>query len=134
MAKIERSKKRSKRGMMKLVSSEGVLAPDGGLNSRLLLIQQLIPLGLEAVNEELQSEVTRLVGGASHERTGGSMSRWGSNPGSVVLGGQKVSVSVPRVRDLCCGQEVSLESYRELRRREGICSKGGGDTGPPSLL
>ena len=120
MAKIERSKKRSKRGMMKLVSSEGVLAPDGGLNSRLLLIQQLIPLGLEAVNEELQSEVTRLVGGASHERTESSMSRWGSNPGSVVLGGQKVSVSVPRVRDLRCGQEVSLESYRELRRREGF--------------
>ena len=120
MKKIKRKQKRSKEEMMRLVSAEGVLRQEAAPNSRLLLIQQLIPLGLEAVKEELQAEVTRLVGGGSHQRTESSISRWGNNPGSVVLGGQKVSMSVPRVRDLSSGKEIPLESYSELRKSEGF--------------
>lgn len=120
MKKLKRKQKRSKQEMMRLVSAEDVLQQEAEPNSRLMLIQQLIPLGLEAVKEELQAEVTRLVGGESHERTASTASRWGSNPGSVLLGGQKVSVSVPRVRDLSNGKEVPLESYSELRKSEGF--------------
>jgi putative transposase len=120
MKKIKQRVKRSKREMLRLVSAESVLSQQEQPNSRLLMIQQLIPLGLAAVQEELQAEVSRLVGGLSHERTGGSVKRWGSNPGSVVLGGQKLSVEVPRVRDLGSRQEVTLESYRGLKNREGF--------------
>ena len=41
-----------------------------GLDSRVALIQALIPLGLEAVNELLQQEVTALAG-ARFQRHGG---------------------------------------------------------------
>ena len=35
----------------------------GALDTRIALIQALIPIGLDAVAEELQEEVTRLAGG-----------------------------------------------------------------------
>ena len=59
-----------------------------GFDSRLLLIQQLIPIGLMAVEEALQEEVSRMVG-ERHSREG-SLKRWGSNPGSVFLGNQRL--------------------------------------------
>ena len=86
---------------------------DCGFDSRLLLIQQLIPIGLMAVEEALQEEVSRMVG-ERHSREG-SLKRWGSNPGSVFLGNQKLSVQVPRVRDTERNQEMELASYRQLQ-------------------
>lgn len=79
------------------------------------MIQMLIPLGLQAVEEELQAEVRWHVGGGRHDRTGGNNKRWGQNPGSVFLGDQKVRVNVPRVRDVQAGEEVPLKSYRRLQ-------------------
>lgn len=84
------------------------------VDSRAALIQMLIPIALEAVNEELQLEVSRLAG-SRYVRSGGPLRRWGHNPGSVCLGGQKVSVKVPRVRNGIDGREVSLKSYQALR-------------------
>jgi transposase-like protein len=80
----------------------------------------LIPLGLKAVGEELQTEVRRLVGEGSQRHP--SHRRWGSNPGSVFLGDQKVHIEVPRVRDLASRQEVPLKSYRALRQT-GVLDK-----------
>ena len=51
--------------------------------SRLSMIQMLIPLGLRAVEEELQAEVRTLIGGDRYGRTGGGKKRWGTNPGVV---------------------------------------------------
>ena len=113
--KIGQRRKRSKKEVAHLVAVEEATRKTGPINSRVALIQQLIPIALEAVNEELQNEVIGLVGGESHERTGGDLRRWGVNPGSVCLGGQKVAVEVPRVRDVRLGREVPLETYRELR-------------------
>jgi putative transposase len=89
--------------------------PDWGSESRLSMIQMLIPLGLQAVEEELQAEVRKLSGGARHERTGTTIKRWGSNPGSVFVGDQKLRINVPRVRDMEAGQEVRLKSYERLQ-------------------
>ncbi len=41
---------------------QALQADPSALDSRIELIQQLIPLGLQAVAEELQAEVQRLVG------------------------------------------------------------------------
>ena len=46
-----------------------------GLNSRLLLIQQLLPIDLLGVREALQEEVTDLAGLRYSRR--GSIKRWG---------------------------------------------------------
>lgn len=120
MIKIKSKKKRSKGRISRLAVADSVVSRAAELSSRVELIQQLIPLGLEAVKEVLQAEVQRLVGGEIYERTGGPVGRWGNNPGSVRLGGQKVSVTVPRVRDLSSGAEIPLESYRELKRSDGF--------------
>ena len=82
--------------------------------SRVALIQMLIPLGLKAIEDILQEEITSLVGGR-YSREDNSLQRWGSNPGSVYLGDQKVSVKVPRVRDSKINKEVSLKSYEDLQ-------------------
>lgn len=105
--------RRKYRKKIKVVRGEDYLGLE--FNSRLELIRQLIPLGLMKVQEELQEEV-RQVAGERYSR--GSYSRYGKNPGSVVLGGQRVAVDVPRVRDARRGVEVPMESYRRLH--EGL--------------
>ena len=85
-------------------------------DTRVEMIQMLIPLGLKAVGDLLREEVIALAG-ARYERGGGLPGhvRWGSQRGSVYLTDQKVSVSVPRVRDALRGQEVPLSTYAGLR-------------------
>lgn len=85
------------------------------LNSRVAMIQALIPIALQRVQELLAADVNQLAG--PRYRHGGSrdMVRWGRQKGSVWLGEQKVSLQVPRVRDLQNDQEVPLPSYRALR-------------------
>ena len=83
------------------------------LESRLSMIQMLIPLGLRAVEEELQAEVKQWVG-ERYSRGIGNCKRWGQNPGSVYIGDQKLKVNVPRVRDLKTQEEVRLKSYERL--------------------
>ena len=86
------------------------------VNARLAAIQALIPLGLAAVAEELEAEVTRLAG-PRYERHdgGGERVRWGRQRGSVYLADQKLPVAVPRVRDRRRGVEIPLESYAALQ-------------------
>lgn len=76
-------------------------------------IQALIPLGLEAVNRNLQKEFITLVG-KKHARGKENM-RWGSQGGSVYLSDQKVPVTVPRVRNKPRNAEVPLEFYQKMQ-------------------
>ncbi len=87
-----------------------------GLDTRVEMIQALIPLGLEAVMDMLQQEVVRLAG-ERYQRGSGSPghSRWGEQQGWVYLGDQKVHVEVPRVRNVAAGKEVRLQSYEQLQ-------------------
>ena len=86
------------------------------LDTRIALIQALIPLGLDAVAEELQQEVSRLAGDRySRKAQQNPNRRWGSQQGSVYLSDQKVPISVPRVRNVEMDEEVSLEAYHHLQ-------------------
>ena len=60
------------------------------LDARVEAIQLLIPLGLQAVAEELDRAVVELAG-ARYQRKDSEQPhrRWGSQPGSVYLGDQK---------------------------------------------
>jgi transposase-like protein len=86
--------------------------------SRLAMIQMLIPLGLEAVGEELQAEIRELAG--EWYSRGGDVKRWGSNPGSVFVGDQKLGITVPRVRNLSTNEEVQLRAYHRLQSPQVI--------------
>jgi transposase-like protein len=82
--------------------------------SRIRMIQMLIPIGLKAVEEELQGEVEKLAG-KRYRHGKAEHKRWGSNAGSVYLGDQKVPLRVPRVRNVVKGKEVRLKSYKGLQ-------------------
>jgi transposase-like protein len=79
----------------------------------LAAIQALVPVGLAAVAERLQRDLTALAG-RKHQRDGVGY-RWGSNAGSVFLGDQKAHVKVPRVRSKVDDLEIPLPSYEALQ-------------------
>ena len=82
----------------------------------LAMIQALIPLGLKAVEEALQQEVTALAGARyAHADGKAGIARWGSQAGSIFLADQKVPITVPRVRDVRAGTEVPLATYARLQ-------------------
>jgi len=89
------------------------------MDTRLELIRALIPLGLIAVYEELDAEVEQLAGRWYARKPEDSRGhRYGSNRGSVKLGGQRVAVSVPRVRGP--EGEVTLSSYQRHHKGQDI--------------
>jgi putative transposase len=110
---VKKVYKNAKRINPKAQASIDELERDMKFESRMQLIQALIPLGLAAVKSELEGEITNLVG-ARYSR-GGDMKRWGENPGSVFLGDQKVETQVPRVRNLKTKTEVQLKAYARLQ-------------------
>jgi transposase-like protein len=88
------------------------------LDTKVALVRQLIPLGLLHVQEMLQAEVQQLAGERHARKTADQAGhRYGRNPGSVKLGGQKVRIAVPRVR----GEdgEIPLLSYQPLHAGDG---------------
>jgi transposase-like protein len=82
------------------------------LSAKVELIRSLIPLGLMHVQMLLDEEVEALAGPRYAHADGTSGMRHGSNPGTVVLDGQKVPIRVPRVRGEQA--EIPLRSYQGL--------------------
>lgn len=84
--------------------------------SLIALIQAVIPLGLQAVGDVLEAEVTTLAG-ERYRRTDGQpgLVRWGHQQGSVYLLDQKLPIVYPRVRNLARKQEVPLTTYEQLK-------------------
>jgi transposase-like protein len=76
-------------------------------------IQGLIGLGMKAATEKIQKEFLALVG-QKYER-GKPMGPWGNNRGSIYLGDQKVTMTVPRARNAQTGEEGVLRSYERLQ-------------------
>jgi len=70
--------------------------------------------GLQILRAILENEVTQRVGPPHRPNPSAGCVRWGQQPGYVVFAGQKVPLERPRVRTRE-GQEVELESYRQLQ-------------------
>jgi transposase-like protein len=89
---------------------------DQDLDVRIALIQELIPLGLEAVHDQLNDEVKRLAGlRYSRKSADAKYRRWGKQNGSVFLMDQKLPIQVPRVRNVETDTEVPLGAYRRFQ-------------------
>ena len=97
-----------------LVPVPSMAAPD--LDTRIALIQALIPVALEKVHVELQADVKRLAG-ERYVREGRRLGhvRWTAQRGSIYLADQKIPLAVPRVRDRLRNQEVPLPTYERLQ-------------------
>ncbi len=86
------------------------------IDSRVEMIQALIPLGLEAVNDLLQKEVRGLAGERyQRERPQPGQVRWGQQRSSIYLSDQKIPLMVPRIRDRRTNSEVPLMSLERLQ-------------------
>ncbi len=108
---------------MKKVSPSVAPVKDSSLeiDIHVSLIQALIPLGLAAVEDLLQQEVTQLAGARyARKDADANCRRWGEQPGSVYLADQKIPLEVPRVRDVERNQEVSLASYQALQQPRAL--------------
>src|SRR5271163_429129 len=67
----------------------------------------------------MNNEVIELVGGRYQRNTGRDCGRWGSQPGSGFLLGQRVPLEKPRVRTNGAGSsEVGLSTYEALNSPE----------------
>ncbi len=128
MGKLSARKKRVKRTVEigTVDPAAGAVAED--LDARIEAIQLLVPLGLEAVAEELQRAVMELAGRRYQRKESDQpYRRWGSQRGSVYLGDQKVPVEVPRVRNVDSDTEVALDAYQALqtprKMDEGLLQK-----------
>jgi len=117
---VRRRKKSRRLGEVEIVDRERYQGMD--LDARLDLIMELIPLGLMKIQEELEAEVAGLAGGWHARKAGEAGRRYGSNPGSVRLAGQRVPIRVPRVR----GEdgEIPLRSYQRLHAGGGGTDEG----------
>ena len=74
------------------------------------------------MNDIFEDEVKQYTG-ARYDRNkphDGQYSRWGYNPGSVKLGGERIRVSVPRIYDNENKSNKSLESYEHFRELQAI--------------
>jgi transposase-like protein len=87
------------------------------LDTKVEMIRGLVSLGLMHVHELLDDEVNALAGPLRSRDDQWVGSRYGSNPGSVRLGGQRVPVRVPRVRG--AKGEIPLRSYGTLHGQSG---------------
>jgi transposase-like protein len=92
-------------------------ALSAGLNTKIEMIQALIPIGLMAVAEELEEEVKQLTG-ERYSRQGGLAGhhRWGSQPRSIYLSDHKMRIDVTRVRNSLKNEEVPLDTCQALQR------------------
>lgn len=84
-----------------------------GVDIEVALIQELIPLGLKAVEDRLQREVELLAG--EKQAHGKKNVRWGNQAGSVYLRDQKVPIMHPRVRNKATDTEIPLAGYHQMQ-------------------
>lgn len=92
------------------------------LDIKVGILQQHLSICQLVINQILEEEVKFLSGDRyDHDKPHqGRYSRWGFNPGSVNIGGKKLKVEVPRVKDDQDEQFRSLESYQELKKLDAI--------------
>jgi transposase-like protein len=93
---------------------------DQPIDVKLQLLQHHAELARLLAREILDEEVESLVGKrySRDHPTGKCYCRWGQNPGSIRIDGERVPIDVPRVRDVEAGEERPLESYRSMKQAD----------------
>lgn len=120
-------RKQAKGQLAEVLEAPAIPLDDGTLTTAgdavtLAMIQALIPLGLRAVEEALQAEVTALAGTRyQREAAQSGVVRWGAQAGSIYLADQKLPITVPRVRDVrdvrdrAQSRELPLSTYAQFQ-------------------
>lgn len=89
------------------------------LETKLHLLRHHMKLAQLLVEEMIEEEVIGKAGmrySRGKKPHNGRYSRWGTNPGSVRLGEEKVPIRVQRLRDNETDETFSPESYQQMRK------------------
>lgn len=79
------------------------------------ILKMLTQVVLESFSELLAEEVNQKAGGRySHETA--KYDRWGSNPGSIQIGEEKVRLNVPRLLNKEAGKTESPDIYKQMKK------------------
>ncbi len=73
-----------------------------------------VAVGLDVLRSMMEAEVTAIVGPKGKHNPNRQAMRYGTEQGSVVLGGRKVTIQRPRARTKD-GQEINLETYEAFQ-------------------
>lgn len=117
MTKVRSIRQKGKKKFTKRVSAVEAFGnhfelPNGEIiDSEYELIQMLLPPAVREFFTKLRGEIEQLCG-RRNERRGAT--RWGSQGGSIYLGGQRVAIDKPRVRDAQSGEEIVLKEYEKF--------------------
>jgi putative transposase len=81
------------------------------------LFKHFVDMAKILANQLFEDEVKSKAGEKYNREkpSEGKYSRWGSNPGSIRVGEEKVKVKVPRLYDNQEGSTIGLENYKKLR-------------------
>jgi hypothetical protein len=93
---------------------------DEPIDTKLQLLKHHADMARLLAEEILEEDVEALAG-ERHSRncpSGKSLQRWGYNPGSIRIDGEKVPIEIPRLRDKDAGEEHTLESYQAMKEAE----------------
>ncbi|MCI0618488.1 transposase, partial [bacterium] len=95
------------------------------LDVKQTLLRHHVELARILFNEIIEMDVRQYAGKRySHDKPHhGRYSRWGSNPGSIRVGSEKVPVKVTRVHDTHGDKFISLESYEQMHQLPPIDEK-----------
>jgi transposase-like protein len=116
--------KTSKKSALREVSSApqqvavnvGEVLLDVGAEFREVLVRGGLAVAAALFREEVEA-----LCGRPYARGDELASRWGTAPGEAVLGGRRVTLRRPRVRD--AQGEVELETYRQLQREDPLSDR-----------
>lgn len=116
-------KKRKLRSPLRRISAAQVRADQfEGINGEMIrsdhaLISMMLPPAVKAFFTDLERELSLLCGGR-YQHSDHPMTRWGNQPGSIILGGQRVAVHRPRVRNRTTNEEVIPVTYARYQDPE----------------
>ncbi len=92
------------------------------LDVKMEVMQSHLSICQIIANQIMNEELIRLAGErySRDKPMDGRYSRWGTNPGSIRIGDQRLKVEVPRIRDMENGHCTPLESYGQMREMESM--------------
>jgi len=116
MAKRSRKQQPREEVRQQRAVTVGEVLVDVGADLRELMVKGGLAIAAALFTEEMAQ-----LCGPRYERGEGLASRWGTRQGEVVLGGRKVKLQRPRVRQE--GREVELETYRRLQAEDPLTER-----------
>jgi transposase-like protein len=86
-------------------------------------MEVIIDRGIESFMNDVESEITELCGKRYKHIAERRFTRWGSTDSSLVLGGKKVKINHPRVRNVETNKEHEIEILEHFKSNDVLTKK-----------